>query len=196
MFRYFRSATGLLCVGLVSGCASYYTHYAVFPANNSAGEERQFKLTWQTADYPDWWIMEDQSTPMTLTSQCSERKWRLVDASHDEAGQQNCANGIRACGDPARDLWAETGAPVNGQQACMQVNPSKDGAEITDISSALELTVSCQPSQTNRRNGEELENVDYLRASVVPYTIYSRKGIRGRLDSRPPQLEDDVCEEE
>lgn len=37
----------------LSGCASYYTHYAMFPAENSAGESRQVRVHWDSADYPD-----------------------------------------------------------------------------------------------------------------------------------------------
>ncbi|MFO7993326.1 MAG: hypothetical protein R6U69_04140 [Marinobacter sp.] len=42
--------------------------------------------------------------------------------------------------------------------------------------------------------GDNSENIEYIRASSVPYTIYSRKTPRGRLDSRPPALDDGVCE--
>lgn len=75
---------------VLSGCASYYTHYAVFPAENSAGEDRQVKLTWQTAEYPGWWVADNRSTPITVETQCSAREWRLVDDSHEDAADQSC----------------------------------------------------------------------------------------------------------
>lgn len=181
---------------LFSGCASYYTHYAVFPAQNSDGDERQFKLTWETADYPDWWYLEDQSTPITLESQCSSREWRLVDRTHSSADQESCAPGIRACGSEGEDQFAIEVSRDLDNRACMRVNPKDPDALVTDISSSLELLVSCQPLRTTRQSGEETENIDYLRASPVPYTVYSRKGTRGRLDSKPPELDDSICDDE
>lgn len=181
---------------LFSGCASYYTHYAVFSAQNSAGEERQFKLTWETADYPDWWYRKDQSTPITLETQCSSRKWRLVDPTHTSATDHSCAPGIRSCGSESTDQFAIDGSSDFEKRACMRINPQNPAALVNDISSSLELLVSCRPVRKTRQSGEETENIDYLLASPVPYTIYSRKGTRGRLDSKPPGLDDSICDDE
>ncbi len=180
---------------LLSGCASYYTHYAVFPAENSAGEARQVKLTWQTADYPDWWYAEDKSTPITLETQCSTRKWRIVDRTHADASGQSCAPGIRACGSDGEDRFATEGVHDFDRRACVRVNPADPDALVIDISSSLELLMTCHPEQVTRQAGDETENTDYLRASPVPYTVYSRKGTRGRLDSKPPELDDSVCDD-
>ena len=179
---------------LLSGCASYYTHYAVFPAQNSAGEDRQIKLTWQTADYPDWWYAADESTPITLETQCSSRTWRILDSTHAEASGQVCAPGIRGCGSAGDDEFVTDGSGDFGDRACVRINPSDSDALITDISSSLELLVICRPKRTTRESGGEQQNIDYLRASPVPYTVYSRKGTRGRLGSKPPELDDSVCE--
>lgn len=181
---------------LLSGCASYYSHYAVFPAENSQGEDRQVKLTWQTAEYPDWWVAGNKSTPITVETQCSARKWRLVDGSHDEAGQADCAKGIRACGVEGEDVQASSGEPAGPGTRCMAINPGDPDALITNIESSLDLLVSCRPVNTERGSGDDSENIDYIRASSVPYTIYSRKAPRGRLDSRPPELDDAVCEDD
>lgn len=181
---------------LFSGCASYYTHYAVFPAQNSEGEDRQVKLSWQTADYPDWWFAGDKSTPITLETQCSSRKWRIVDRTHSGASDQSCAPGIRACGSEAADQFVTDGTGIFSNRACVRINPRDSDALVTDISSSLELLVSCKPRQVSRQRGDEQENTDYLRASLVPYTVYSRKGTRGRLDSKPPELDDSVCDEQ
>lgn len=181
---------------LLSGCASYYTHYAVFPAQNSAGESRQIKLTWQTADYPEWWYAEDKSTPITLETQCSSRTWRIVDRTHSGADQQACAEGIRACGSDREDEFATDGSGDFDSRACVRINPDDPEALVTDISSSLELLMSCRPEQTTRQSGDETENMDYLRASPVPYTVFSRKGPRGRLSSKPPELSDRECEDE
>src|SRR5690554_3217040 len=75
----------LLPVFGLTGCASYYTHYAMFPADNSAGESRQVRISWDSADYPGWWIVSDKSTTMKVETECSERVWRLADDSHDAA---------------------------------------------------------------------------------------------------------------
>lgn len=191
-----KGLTATILLLSLSGCASYYTHYAVFPAQNSAGEERQIKLTWQTADYPDWWYREDQSTPVTLTTQCSTREWRIVDRTHSDASENACASGIRACGAKGKDEFATPGVRDFSKRACVRINPADPDALVTDISSSLELLMNCRPVQTTRSSGDETENVDYLRASPVPYTVYSRKGIRGRLDSKPPELDDSICDEE
>ena len=180
---------------LLSGCASYYSHYAVFPAENSQGEARQVKLTWQTAEYPDWWVVDNKSTPVTVETQCSTRTWRLVDSSHDEASRADCGTGIRACGAREEDVLARTGEPAGPATRCMAINPSDPDARVTEIGASLGLLVSCQPVSTVRGRGEDSENTDYIRASSVPYTIYTRKSPRGRLSTRPPKLDDAVCEE-
>jgi hypothetical protein len=181
---------------LMSGCASYYSHYAVFPAQNSEGEDRQVKLTWQTAEYPGWWFADNKSTPITLETQCSTREWRVVDSTHSGASDESCATGIRACGNQGQDRFVTGGSQNFNERACVSINPSDPDARVTDITSSLELLVSCGPVRTTMQNGDEQQNTDYLRASPVPYTVYSRKGVRGRLDTKPPELDDDVCDDE
>lgn len=89
--RFFFLLSCLLCLPpVLGGCASYYSHYGLFPAENSEGDPRQVMLNWQTADYPDWWFVADKSTPITVTTQCSARSWRLADDSHAVAGE--CAD--------------------------------------------------------------------------------------------------------
>lgn len=95
----------------------------MFPAENSQGEDRQVKLTWQTAEYPDWWVAGNKSTPITVETQCSARKWRLVDSSHDEASQAGCDKGIRACGVEGKDVHAGSGDPAGPGTRCMAINP-------------------------------------------------------------------------
>jgi len=180
---------------LFTGCASYYTHYAVFPAENSAGQDRQVKLTWQTAEYPGWWLAENKSTPITVETQCSARQWRLVDDSHEDADSEACGQGIRACGEEGLDRIASTDEPAGGKR-CMAINRGNPEARVTDIESSLDLLVACEPVNTTRGSGDEAENIDYIRASTVPYTIYSRRSPRGSLNARPPELDDSVCDDE
>ena len=191
--RLFLPAFVVLSVSL-GGCASYYSHYGVFPAENSAGEERQVMLSWQTAEYPDWWLQADQSTPITVTTQCSSRSWRMADRSHQEPGA--CADGIRACGKPGQDLIAATGEPAGEGTACLSVQPDGGVNQVTDIGQSLMLLVSCRPARTTRQAGDEEENIDYLRASAVPYKVYIRKAPRGTLNGRPPAMDDSMCDAE
>lgn len=181
--------TGLLV--MQSGCAAYYSHYAMFPAENSRGEPRTIRLSWHSAEYPDWWFAADRATPLTLETQCSERDWQLYDSSHAEAGQ--CGKGIRGCGVGGRDRMAASNDTANSDDLCMSVNPSNPGARIADISGQLELLVACEPVSAVTGKGKDEVNVDYIRASAVPYTVYTRKTPRGALDARPPNFDRSAC---
>mgnify|MGYP003118179460 CR=1 FL=1 len=76
------------------------------------------------------------------------------------------------------------------------INADDPAARVTDIGSSLDLLVSCEPVKTVRGSGDDADNIDYIRASTVPYTIYSRKSPRGSLHARPPELDDSVCDDE
>jgi hypothetical protein len=78
----------------------------------------------------------------------------------------------------------------------MQVVQDESGATVADIESKVDLLVSCRPRVTSRGEGDEKENLDYLKPSVVPYTVYARKAPRGSLIARAPELDDSVCDEE
>ncbi len=176
----------------LTGCASYYTHYGLFPAENSGGEVRQVLLSWQTADYPDWWVVADKSTPIILTTQCSSRIWRLADDSHAGAGE--CAGGIRACGLSDQDIVADSGEPASEQTACMVIDPGNEQARVVDIGTSLELRVSCRPVATHRGEGDDLDGTDYLRPSSVPYRVHLRTAPRAALDAGPPVIDDSICD--
>lgn len=173
-----------------SGCASYYSHYAMFPAENSSGEPRQVRLSWQSASYPDWWFASDKATSVKLQTQCSDRVWRLRDG--DDAG--DCGEGIRACGKPGKDLVAQTGLPATGSTRCISINPGDSRARIAEVSGKLELLVSCTPAVVADAQGEGAVSHDYLRASSVPYTVYVRKAPRGSMRARLPGFDESVCD--
>lgn len=177
---------------IVSGCASYYSHHAMFPAENSAGETRQIRLSWQTADYPDWWFVNDQATPMLVETQCSERVWKLRDGADPKAG--DCGEGIRACGEAGRDIQAPGGTLISGDVRCMAVDPSNPTARIADVGTKLEFLVSCRPASRETGQGDQKRNLDYLRASSVPYIVYVRKAPRGSLRAKEPEFDDSVCD--
>lgn len=194
-FRLFRSVTRLLALtsllAVLSGCATYYTHYATFPAENSQGEPRSVRLSWHTAEYPSWWFTSDRATPLILETQCSERVWRLHDDSHAEAGA--CGEGIRACGESGADRQAQGEQLADASHVCVSINPSEPEARITDISGRLELLVTCKPASPVRGEGKDAVNIDYIHASAVPYTVHSRKAPRGSLNARPPRFDRSVC---
>ena len=181
-------------VATLGGCASYYSHYGAFPAENSAGEARQVVVSWQTAEYPGWWVRDNQSTPIRVATQCSERAWRLTDDSHRNPA--SCGEGIRACGQPGQDLIAATGQPAGEDDVCLSVDPGDGRSKVTDIGQSMTLLVSCQPVSVSRDSEGKEQNIDYLRASVVPYKVYIRKAPRGALNGRPPAMDDSACDAE
>jgi uncharacterized protein YceK len=179
---------------LLSGCASYYSHYAMFPAENSAGESRQVRLSWDTAEYPDWWLMSNKSTPILLETQCSSRVWRVTDDSHDNTGI--CGEGIRACGQPGLDIQPLGKGTVTEETRCVEVNSSDGNGRIATLDGKLSLLVSCRPASTSQGEGNEKRNMDYIRASSVPYTVYFRKLPRGSLLAKMPAFDKSVCDAE
>ena len=191
-----RTVTGtllplLLAAGL-SGCATQQTHFYAMTAENAAGEERRVLLQWKTARYPAWHWRQDSATPVTLKTQCSRREWKLRDPGMDGACSED---GIAACGDPRLDAGS-SGRPAGEGHVCMQLTDSDGSTRIRALGSRLELRVSCTPRQTGVDMGDEVVNVDYLRASSVPYTFRVRTVPTGSLTQRPPELDDRVCDEE
>ncbi|PTB95020.1 hypothetical protein C9974_02040 [Marinobacter sp. B9-2] len=123
--RAYKPVIASLMLLFTSGCASYYSHFAMFPAENSSGQPRQVRLTWQSAEYPDWWFAGDKATSVKL-----------------------------------------------------------------------ELLVSCTPAVVTEGQGDDVVNLDYLRASSVPYTVYVRKAPRGSMRARLPEFDESVCDAE
>ncbi|MBD3641889.1 MAG: hypothetical protein HUJ18_12925 [Marinobacter sp.] len=181
----------IVAMVLLPGCASYYSHFAMFPAENSRGEARQVRVSWDTAEYPAWWVLDDRSTALTVETQCSARIWRLRDESHDGAGA--CGNGIRACAESGVDRVVVTREGLD-PSACLVVNPADNNARIADIEGRLELLVVCEPVLPGVERAGETVNMDYVRASAVPYTVYTRKVPRGSLSASLPAFDESVCE--
>lgn len=191
LFRSIRNVS-ILAPLLLGGCASYYSHYAIFPASNSSGESRQVRVSWQTAEYPGWWLMSDQATPLKVETQCSQRIWVLTDESQSDA-RGDCGEGIRACAEPDVDLTANGRA--EGDTVCMAISPANEEARIASLGRQVELNVYCRPAEIERTTGDgDKENMDYIRASSVPYVIDVRKAPRGSLAGRLPELDDAVCD--
>ncbi|TBW59099.1 hypothetical protein EZI54_01955 [Marinobacter halodurans] len=171
------------------GCASYQSHYGVFSAANASGEERQFRVTWETVDYPDWWLANDRASPIRLETQCSTRVWELRDST-SEGGVQPCGEGIRACASTTSDRAVPSQQVAGPETTCMEVLNAR---KIVELDRRLDLVVSCRPRQTTIEVDGETENRDYLRASVVPYNIRVREAPRDSLSAKPPALDEKVC---
>lgn len=181
---------GLLAVATtwLSGCASYYLHYASFSATNSSGDPREFHLTWKTAEYPSWWIASNEATPVELKTQCSKRVWKMMPAA-----DSGCGKGITACGQPGLDLNSQGQPITSGKTVCVSISDSLHHDQIADLGSNVEVTVSCFPATTKLQQGDETVGTDYLRASVVPYSIQTRKVPLYGLNSGPPPLDEKSC---
>ncbi len=175
----------------LSGCASYQSHYTSFEADNSAGEQRQVRLTWRTAEYPFWHWREDRATPIRLETQCSRRVWQIRDPSMDNSCDDER---IAGCGDPALDLDQQRNMLVADNHVCVTVSDDQGSDRILDLEGGIELNMSCFPRMTEVDMGDEMVNADYLRASVVPYNLRVRSARLGSMTQRPPELDDSVCE--
>lgn len=190
--------TALLAGALTTGCATYYNHQGSFTAENASGEVREFLVNWQTADYPDWALSSDRSTAISLTTQCSERVLRFVDGISTSETPSCGGDGktIVWCGDPARDLTMQ-GTPVTGSNhLCGWITaPGGQPVSIAELGTQLELHIQCWPAETRIGSGDEQRNLDYLKASSVPYQLAVRKVERGSAADRQRRLDDKICKD-
>lgn len=186
--RLIRMCVTVLAAISLPGCASYYLHYASFSATNSTGDARDFQLTWKTAEYPSWWIASNESTPVALRTQCSKRVWKL-----SPAATSGCGKGITACGQPGLDLNSQGQPVTSAKTPCMSITDQQHHSDIAQLGNHVELTVSCFPAETRIKQGDETIGVDYLKASVVPYSIQTRKVPLYGLDSGPQPLDEKNC---
>ena len=105
MFKFLTSLTWLqpflaVCSLLaLNGCATteYTTYYAMFEAENSAGDWRQFRLHWQTVHREGWGGDSENVLPVVLEAQCSHRKLYF----YDQSFHRNRQCGMRFGGDGA-----------------------------------------------------------------------------------------------
>lgn len=191
MLRSEQKVVALVLLVAVSGCTSYQSHYTRFEAENSAGEQRQVRLTWRTAEYPFWHWRQDRATPVRLETQCSRRVWQIRDPSMDNSCDDER---IAGCGDPALDLDRERNMLISDDHVCVTIGDGEGADRIVDLEGGIELNMSCFPRMTEVDMGDEMVNADYLRASVVPYTLRVRSTTLGSMTERPPQLDDSICE--
>lgn len=173
---------------LFSGCATtdYTTHYAIFEAENSAGEERLFRVYWQTVRYEGWLGNKYRALPLVLESQCSARTLRFYDASFgvgrrcvdDGSNADRGGDGIAYCGSSSEDE-NRRGRPIRDKSLCGAVTDREGSKSILALDGELLITLGCRPKSTERRVGFKKQNIDYLMGSAIPY-IVSTKVVKGK----------------
>ncbi|UZE97672.1 hypothetical protein [Alkalimarinus alittae] len=153
-----------------------------------------FALSWKTAEYPSWAISDNKSTEIVLETQCSDRKWTLTDQASTSNDCTAANEGIVACGDMASDL-SLSGKPVpDNNYACVSITDAKSAQSIVDLESRLLISVRCLPAVTTQKIEGEDVNVDYIKASVVPYSVATRKVERYSLADKAPAMNNKVCD--
>ncbi len=187
---------GLLLLIIMNcyGCASYYSHYGSFSAQNSAGEDRLFVVSWRTAEYPSWAIQDNKATEITLEAQCSERKWLVTDSSSTESECVMLNEGVVACGDSELDLDLAGKTLPDDTQVCVSMTDRNGAKRAAELEKAILITVSCLPESATRKEDGKVINKDYLKASVVPYSVSTQKVERYSFNDKPPKMSDKICE--
>ena len=191
-----KGAFWLVVLSNITGCASYYSHYGSFSAQNSQGEERLFVVSWRTAEYPSWAIQDNKSTEITFEAQCSERQWQVNDLASEQNQCTESNEGIVACGDPALDLMLSGKKISVNNQVCISVSDTNETKNIADLGNSMLIKVSCLPSVVSRKDGDETKNIDYIKASVVPYNVFTRKVARYSFNDKAPVMTDKICDSE
>ena len=123
-----------------------------------------------------------------------------LNISHDLASERNqCTElneGIVTCGDPALDLMLSGKKLPDNNQVCISVSNPNDAKNIADIGNSMLIKVSCLPRVVSSKDGDETKNIDYLKASVVPYSVFTRKVARYSFNDKAPIMSDKICDSE
>lgn len=186
---------------LMSACATseYTTHYGLFTAQSASGEDRQFRVYWQTIRYQGWEGNEYRAMPVILETQCSERVLRLYDESFGRGLRCSDADkpGISYCGTNRLDT-DRRGLAIEEGQTCAFITDKNGARDILALEGDLLLTISCRPKQTERIEAGKKISTDYLLNSAVPYAI-STKSVKGdNIEALVPPLfnHSSVCEKD
>ncbi len=196
-FRMYIRKIGVFIVAIVvlqlTACASYYSHYGRFEAQNSKGEVRQFRVSWQTQEYPDWSFFSNDATEITLEAQCSTRKWHFRDNTFGRKFCNASSEGIISCGDPNLDLKSN-GQPVVGDNyVCATISDRSSTKKIVDLGYQLEINMKCWPASTEYTVEGKKKFRDYLKQSNVAYSVATTKVVRYSLQDKKPDLPDKIC---
>lgn len=176
------------------GCASYYSHYGSFSAQNSKGEERMFVVSWKTAEYPSWAIQDNKATEIVFEAQCSNRTWEITDQATASNACTEAHEGVVACGDKSLDLSLAGKPIVDDNFLCMAVTDNQGAQSIVELEGQILITVSCLPSAVTRQEDGDTVGIDYLKASVVPYSVATRKAARYSYADKAPVMNEKICD--
>ena len=182
---------GVLIVLAVSGCATtdYTTHYGVFTAENSAGEVRQFRIHWQTLRYEGWAKNQFRALPVTLETQCSQRKVYFYDSSFGKG--RRCSggskDGIYYCADAKADVDRH-GLDIEDNIVCGTVTDRSGSTDILSLKGEVLITLNCRPKNIYRQVKGKKKSIDFLLTSEIPYVV-TTKEIKGEdLELLVPSL--------
>ncbi|MBU6952531.1 hypothetical protein [Hahella sp. HN01] len=176
----------------LGGCATEYSHYGRFVAENSAGEEREFLISWRTTESVSGEVTA--VTPVTLRTQCSDRELLFMEPGQGgDACRGNQETGVVWCGEPGQDLSLEGKALVNSTTLCGAITDENGASQIADLGRVMQLQVSCWPARTIVKTDDGSGNLDYIKASSVPYIVSVKRAEAGGSEDRPPALSETVC---
>ncbi|OZG73865.1 hypothetical protein BTA51_08740 [Hahella sp. CCB-MM4] len=175
---------------LVTGCSTTYSHFGRFHAENSAGEAREFLLEWETTEG----MGGEASSNFTLKTQCSARTLVFMSQMDQEKGCiATDGSEVLLCAQPDLDLTMEGRPVTNGSMPCGSIRGENNITRPENFGKTVELNIFCFPAETTVDSGEEKQNVDYLKASVVPYVVAVKKVVKGSGEDRPPVLNSKAC---
>jgi len=178
-------------MGLLGGCATsdFVTHYGIFEAENSAGEQRLFRIYWQTVRYEGWTKNEYRAFPLVLESQCSQRKLYFYDTTFGEG--RRCSDtdldGIHFCARSQTD-YDRRGVEIQDRSLCGVITDKQGAKDLLSLEGEILLTLNCRPKITEKRFGDEKLNTDYLMGSSIPYIISTKKVIGEDIDKILPEV--------
>jgi len=178
---------------LLSGCATYYSHFGMFDAQNSKGEERQFRVSWETEEYPSWAPFHKDASKLVLETQCSTRKWVFRDPTFGSKYCSTSAKGIVSCGNPALDLKDNQKPVTTNNTVCASVTDVKGSSKIADLDNQLLINMKCRPASTTYQVDGKKKNRDYLMSSVVPYSVATTKVERYSFQDVKPKFSYKAC---
>jgi hypothetical protein len=145
---------------LLAACSTTTLYSGHFDATNSAGQDRQFVLYWNTTTSAFWGA---KASPVTVLTQCSSRTMQYEE--EPVAGTAPSATEIVFRGEPGSDHAADSNAlPPGG--VCGRVLSADRLTKLTGP--RIEFTVSCKPVAGNPFAATD---DNYLEARAAPYTI-------------------------
>lgn len=183
---------GMMMLTYLSGCTTYYSHYGKLTAENASGQTRDVIISWESRERPGW-LGGTVTTPIILETQCSERVLVFKDAQDETRTCAQSKDGIFLCGDTARDLEQAGSQKVPAGMVCGEIRDEAGSTSISQLDTRVQLILHCWPAETEVQRGEEKVNLDYLRASPVPYQFTVKKVERGTLDDRKPPFDQKEC---